>query len=400
MKKNLFGTLFLGLFTLFAFTACSDDDDDNTGGQLIGNFVAGEEVVYSNAEINLGTPVENAADLSLKYEGSVLPGKVVSFVTSDGKKADIKLSAVLPHETTTALTVDLTKSDNSYTFSGNATSAAGTTFTYEGSATKEGLNINLTNIKIPANSVTEHGTWYLVQFDENNTGEAAETVAYGFHLSMTTADVMSGNVYSFMGTYAVSQIFNSLLKSVTFHDNGIITAEYNPQLSMSMMDENAGISWVQSPEIPLATYFVEGDKMYVTPNIEAIMAIANAAKSKAAESTEGPTEEEMQQAIAVLMAQAQKWTTQGICLKIQTPGKTLANDMMTQVQLKGDMELVLGYEELKPVLEVLPALSSVLLPMLPADIAPMLEEVLPIIASATDLNVGIVLSKEQTVIAK
>lgn len=392
MKKDLFRSMLLVLFALFVFTACSDDDNNNEGGQLVGNFVAGEEVVYSNAEINLGTPVENAADLSLKYEGSVLPGKVVSFVTSDGKKADIKLNAVLPHETTTALTVDLTKSDNSYTFSGNATSAAGTTFTYEGSATKEGLNISLTNIKIPANSVTEHGTWYLAQFDG--------TASFGFHLSMATEDVMSGNAFSYLGTYMVSQIFNSLLKSVTFHDNGIITAEYNPQLSMSMMDETAEISWIQSPEIPLATYFVQGEKMYVTPNIEAIMAIANAAKTKAEESTEGPSEAEIQQAIAVLMAQAQKWTTEGICLKIQAPGKTLANDMVTPVQLLGDMELVLGYDELKPVLEVLPTLSSVLIPMLPADIAETLEGILPVIASATDLNVGIVLNKELTVIAK
>ena len=74
--------------------------------------------------------------------------------------------------------------------------------------------------------------------------------------------------------------------------------------------------------------------------------------------------------------------------------------METPVQLLGDMELVLGYDELKPILEVLPTLSSVLLPMLPADIAETLEGILPVIASATDLNVGIVLNKELTVIAK
>lgn len=398
MKKDFLKTMLFMLCAVFAFSACSDDDDKKgDDGTIVGGFVANEEVAYSNVNLNLGTPVEGASELNLQYEGSAVTGKTASFSTSDGKKAEIKLNGILPHEVSSVLTVDLQKGEDLYTFSGNSTSAAGTSFSYEGSATSSSMTLKLTNVKIPANDVTTHETWYTVQLDDNRAtaadGDNLATVPYCFHLDMKTVDGAQGNMLSYLGSYAVSSIFSQLLKSVTFHENGIITAEYNANPSLEGVGE---VAWTQSPEIPLATYFVDNDKMYVTPNIELIMNLVNAAKTKAAEGEgDGPTEEEIAQAMAVVMQYAQKWSTEGICLKIQAPGTGFDQNFMlgTPVQLQGDMELLLANDEVKPILEVLPVLSSVLLPMLPEDYREMVETFLPIIESATELNVGIVFRK-------
>lgn len=274
MKKNLL-YLFALICSISVFTACSDDDP---------------------AVLNVNTSYSGES-LDLKYCGSQLLGKEISFETRDGKTATITMKGVLdingllsqliskstevlstapgviPGEVTTTLSnVAITLSGEKYIFEGTD-SNNGRELQYSGEIQKDKLTMSV-NVTLPKNDLTET-TWTLSPVDWT-TGDAAikflwESDHEGITIPGLIEEPWPTKDASVLISMMISPMLDKVLQSVTFQADGNIVASYS--------NDDAS-TWQTSP-INLAQYYFKDNKMYVQLNIDMIMATVQSNKSKA-----------------------------------------------------------------------------------------------------------------------
>lgn len=232
------------LFYLFCFiaiagglliTSCNDDD---YAGATPDEITAH----YSN-KLSDGA----RANFTLTYSGHDLIGKSANFETNDSKTAQLTLQCILPHEAETQLTGIALNPDGQggYTFSGNGTgSQTGTTFNYSGIVQKGKLTLDIKNPQLPVNP--------LVQAKELDFMKA------GIVLRISIGGMDLGELIG----EKVNEFLKTVLRDVSFHTDGNITASY------SRMQES---DWKSSPANLVSFYMTNGNTLYVTPNVDMII---------------------------------------------------------------------------------------------------------------------------------
>lgn len=284
MKKNLL-FVFTMLCALSCFTGCSDDD--KTKSPLI------DETLSFDGD-----------DLKLTYSGTDMPGKKVSFTTTDGKTATITLTGgsldltgimsslaakaspteslvpgVIPGQVSTVLSnVALTQVGETYTFSGTA-EANGAQITYSGDVSKELMAMKL-EVVMPTNNLI--GTWNLAPLTPGSAGEA--NVSEPVHVIWTSDFVFNIDLFGMgmpmpfkpgdlltlalnipmSGDKTAQQLMGCLLKDVTFKNDGNIIAQYSSKNNI------ANPVWETSPA-NIAQYYVKDNVLYLVLNPNMIL---------------------------------------------------------------------------------------------------------------------------------
>lgn len=275
MKKNLFYYLFAVICSVTLFASCSDDDD---------------KIV---CPID-GTVFTDQSGLQLTYSGTPMFGKVVQFepqgdkavltlsgVTlnnEDLQRADMPIPAiatagVVPGEQTTILNVDLVIEGDNVSFEGTD-EKDGRVLRYKGTATKSGMQLDL-NVTLPENELA--GTsWNLAPTAFMGTSpihivwNADEFPFNGSTWDIDSALKLTLGMAPIKDQMTIPQLLFGVLNKVTFLADGNIQAEYKDNL------DDAG--WKTSP-LNLATYTVKNGKLYVYLNAVQIAAVAD--KSRA-----------------------------------------------------------------------------------------------------------------------
>lgn len=276
MKKNLL-FVFTMLCALSFFTACSDDDN-------------------SEPEVPVllkGVTDYKSENLQLTYGGSVMPGKVVSFSTTDGKTASLSMQGtldlsalmptktsplvnlapgVIPGETTTVIdNIVLTQVGNKYTFEGSD-SNNGREIAYSGEVDSTSLKLNL-DVKFPKNDL--QGTWNLTPLKIEADGSYSAEPVYAVWDADKKFDVfipLDPQVLmtlalrmEILGGASVEQLLMGVLQDVTFKEDGNIVATYSEGSNIQ------NPQWTSSP-LNIAQYKVDNNKVLVFLNIDMVLA--------------------------------------------------------------------------------------------------------------------------------
>lgn len=292
MKKKLF-YLFALVCSMSLFTACSDDDD-----------------VKVNTDLNTTyTSADAANQLVLTYGGEVMLGKKVSFDTTDGKNATIVLEGadisltksdmsaglvnpgVIPGESKVTFSVVLQPVENGYTFEGEHTTD-NYTMKYKGAVEKGKLNLGL-NVELLGDNPLMGSMWDLspyIPWGDKSTPlhvvwESSKSFSVVIIPGTPAIDMQPGDLISMIsgvgmipvgdkGQKNLNEVLSYLLKSVTFMKDGNIVASYSEAADM------ASPSFKDSP-LNMVQYAVKNGKLYLYLNVEAIMAVATQADTKA-----------------------------------------------------------------------------------------------------------------------
>ncbi len=293
MKK--FAYLFAVIGIACMFTACSNDDDPAMPGASI------PAKTYTAAD-----------GLTLKLDGTEAAGQIVSFTPSNdgkatlsikgapldissiiggmmgGSKADqtpnltLPTSSIIPGSAEVTIPVELTGDASSCSFAGS-TETTYCTFAYEGKVSEGALDLSLSDIKLKNTSIA--GTYNLMSDSPARVvwdGSEFDLMGSDYNLRdlillMTTMYPMielDGNKYNVMAALA------AVLKSVTFGEDGSVTAVYADT-------KTPGLPEVTAPK-GLARYVIDGNntiRLFLSP--EAIIA---AQASKADDNTNEESE--------------------------------------------------------------------------------------------------------------
>ena len=380
MKKRLLFCLMAGLACGGFFTSCSDDDDPTTD----------EVVICPIAQ----TTYTDASGLVLTYSGQPVLGKQVVFTpdANDGSKATLTISGVLdlssftglmnsrenasatlaapgviPGQTTTNLTVDLTVSGDEVSFKGT-TDQDGCTIAYEGSASEGGLTLNL-NVTMPANDLTG-ATWTIsgeapIHFVWESDKQIS--IVPGM-LDMPIGDIINLALsFPLLGEQTVNGALTQVFHSVTFGTDGNITAEYKKNMTDAPLN--------------MAQYTANAGSLQLYLNPSQIM--ANIQNSRLSRSTTSDI-------LANLMPVVLPMLSQGV------PMKYVIED--------NNMKVYLGTDVLLPLLEALApmfqdeAFLQQIMDMVANDptmgamagmVGPVLEQLPDVIAGTTNMEVGV-----------
>lgn len=334
MKKKLLLNLLYVACLIGLSTACNDDDNETSW-----------KTTYSN---KLSAP--DNGNLELNYDGKVLIGKDIYFEQQDDNTASIVLSGIFPSETEVPMVIKLVAgSDGKYTFSGSASCANGTTFSYQGTVSKESMTMNLSNINLPDNSLTATPTW---------TVES---------LYFQTDDPTLNGIISLAGS-KIDEALCSVLRDVTFHDDGNVTAHY-------MQTD----TWTESPT-NLVFFTITNNSVYVLPNVDMIIKQIqdNQARTRADEDSQISMEQ-----ITAIYTLLNQWTTTGIRMNMQSSGNTLS--------------LYLDKNEIKALFPLLPYLKDLIPDDLGGGMGSLIGALLPTLAetlsNAEKVDIGITLKK-------
>lgn len=327
MIRNLLLHLLSAVSIVFFLTACDNEtnQDSLSPGQV--------NARYSNK-------LSSQENLTLGYEGMPLIGKDVYFELKSTNTAEVTLFNVLPGETQTSIKeVAITAGADGYTFTGNATGTNGTTFNYNGHVIAGKMELDVMNIKIPASSLTEHGTWHIV-----HTGKGANTLYNG----IGGEGSLIGTIYSLVGHKLLSNLVSSVLDNVTFMPDGNLTAAYAPlpdSVKIGQMITGNGLvrpsgDWKTSP-VNLAFYYVKNNSdLYIVPNIDMIIRQVQLNKGTKADS------DNLMNVIKQVYGKIVTWGTIGVKLTIRT---------------EGDQKLlVLEKEEIQDLFALLPLIKGLL----------------------------------------
>lgn len=353
-----------GLFV----TSCNDDDYPGA---------APDEITahYSN-KLSDGT----RANLALTYSGNELIGKSVNFETSDSRTAKLTLQCILPHEAETQLTgIALAPNgQGGYTFDGTGTgSQTGTTFSFSGTAQAGKLSLNLTDIRLPGNPLTQAGKLNLVTSGEetiDRTGKANPEDAYDttwktLHASGTGVlqIPMNGGYMDLGGIVGrlVGNFLKTILGDITFGADGSITAVYAgiPEGLDVMQDllagngilNRPGSDWKTSPSNLASYYMTDASSVYVTPNVDMIIRQIrlNQASTRAGDN--------LLTVIIQLYAALNQWSTTGLKLTVaENSGEYIAEDRFTYIRYEGDYTLTITKAELEPLFALMRVLPDAL----------------------------------------
>ncbi len=328
-KGTLLKSMLIGCVAGSLLAAC--DNDEYTGA-------APAEITANYSNIPL---VNNADSMVLTYSGDTVIGKNVKFITWDAEKAEIQLENVLPHEAKSTISGIALQGDGKggYTFKGNATSEGKTSFNYEGSITKGKLTLNLKDIKIPDNALTQQETWVL---GTSPMGSCANMQG----LMVVMEGTQPADFGPLVGTVA-GNFIASVLRDVTFHKDGNITAYY---ASIPSSDQFTGLltgpiqrqdeEWKTSP-LNLASYYVNGQDMYLTPNVYMIQRQMEIDKAAAAKQSKSLGVNDVVDVYNLLM----NWSKTGVKLSLTPSDKVGATDK--------DYMITLDKEEVKPLLNLI-----------------------------------------------
>lgn len=364
MKKSLL-FLFTVLCTLCIFVSCSDDKDD--------------EVVGPAKEVNGEyTSASETNKLMLTYSGQVLLGKSVAFNSTDGKTATLTLKGdmsalwdiigsimgskssevlpmspgVIPGEVITSIAdVKLTSKDNKYTFEGVNTQN-GREIKYTGEVEKGKLTLALT-VKMPDNKLL--GAWKLAPFVPGQSQPLFMTWKSNASINLGEGPVPT-DMLAAKGATVMSGLLTTVLQDVTFKDDGNIVATYSKQGS----DE-----WVSSP-INLAQYYIKDSKVFVVLNLDMIIKTVAKNKTKALD---------INQILSLLV--------KGVPLSFEVNADT--------AKIYADKEFLFS------VFNIVLGAKDMIYPMLPEDMKPLIDALLPQIVTAvqstSELNIGLNLNK-------
>lgn len=267
--------------------------------------------------LNLGA--YTGATLKLTYSDATLSGKTVYYTVS-GSTPVLTLEGIVPGEPNVSLEGVYT--DQNGTFEGNATTPKGAVVTYTGRIeTANGMTLAL-NVKLPYESP---GTLKLVnavahEDDRDRTNYTLKTTEEHAYYLNTSSEKISGEYIGLFGF--AGGLLEMVLKDVTFREDGNVIASYSSLPTdfdiKGWLDGSYTYqpeSWLQSP-INLANWYLDGENLYIIPNLEMILAQiekdsnANAVKSMSASKTRAGDEPDL----ATLLEQ---WCTTGIRLTFQ-----------------------------------------------------------------------------------
>lgn len=342
-------------------TSCSKDDDPT---------VEEGKVLDVNASYK-------GESLDLTYSESVLPGKVITFNTTDGKTATLEMKGefdltsliptkadmpvmnlapgVIPGEVTTTISnVALTLDGETYKFEGTD-SQNGRTTEYKGQVEKGKLTLAINNV-MPESKI--QGTWNLADAQIVNIVWNSEK------------DIMIPNPQGGMQSLPVSfiaqfvsgildQQIKPVLNTISFNNDGNIVADYNKDGEKKVSPLN------------IANYYMKDDKMYVQMNIAMLLTVINQTKA-------GFDMGAIAQFLPLL--------SEGVPLTCSVDGSnatiTLEKDIIVPL-----LSFVLTNE----------TISGLILKSIPENVKPMVEALLPqlteVLSSTTEMKVSLNLKK-------
>lgn len=339
-------------------TSCSKDDEPT---------VEEGKVLDVNASYK-------GESLDLTYSESVLPGKVITFNTTDGKTATLEMKGefdltsliptkadmpvmnlapgVIPGEVTTTISnVALTLDGETYKFEGTD-SQNGRTTEYKGQVEKGKLTLAINNV-MPESKI--QGTWNLADAQIVNIVWNSDK---GILLPGSTEEWPVENLVQII-SMALDKPIKAALNTISFNNDGNIVADYNKDGEKKVSPLN------------IANYYMKDDKMYVQMNIAMLLTVINQTKA-------GFDMGAIAQFLPLL--------SEGVPLTCSVDGSnatiTLEKDIIVPL-----LSFVLTNE----------TISGLILKSIPENVKPMVEALLPqlteVLSSTTEMKVSLNLKK-------
>lgn len=247
-------------------TSCSKDDEPT---------VEEGKVLDVNASYK-------GESLDLTYSESVLPGKVITFNTTDGKTATLEMKGefdltsliptkadmpvmnlapgVIPGEVTTTISnVALTLDGETYKFEGTD-SQNGRTTEYKGQVEKGKLTLAINNV-MPKSDI--QGTWNLADAQVVTLVWNSDK---GILLPSSTEEWPVENLAKLL-SMALDKPIKEALNTISFNNDGNIVADYNKDGDKKVSPLN------------IANYYMKNGKMYVQMNIAMLLTVINQTKA-------------------------------------------------------------------------------------------------------------------------
>lgn len=240
MKKRLF-SLFTMLCVLSFFTACSDDDKEDDSWKTISNTYKTESLVLN------GTAEDASSSKSVKVDASSLEAATVVLNNIVIGQPEVSINAQMVKEGEKFLLTGSTKDDNSET-------------SIEGS-----ISTGVLTLKVAYKNTSAFvGTWALEGKDVAsapsniyvNFSNASGKVIFG--AGEVPNDVFVNFLKTIVGGYALN------LTSVEFKENADIEIKYT-DLKNKESKTLTG----------MLTYYIKDSKLYIVPNLAALMSKAN-----------------------------------------------------------------------------------------------------------------------------
>lgn len=266
MKRNLLYAFTMLCSLSLMTTSCSKDDEPT---------VEEGKVLDVNASYK-------GESLDLTYSESVLPGKVITFNTTDGKTATLEMKGefdltsliptkadmpvmnlapgVIPGEVTTTISnVVLTLDGETYKFEGTD-SQNGRTTEYKGQVEKGKLTLAINNV-MPKSDI--QGTWNLADAQVVTLVWNSDK---GILLPSSTEEWPVENLAKLL-SMALDKPIKEALNTISFNNDGNIVADYNKDGDKKVSPLN------------IANYYMKNGKMYVQMNIAMLLTVINQTKA-------------------------------------------------------------------------------------------------------------------------
>lgn len=290
--KNKLIYLFTVLCSTGVFTACSNDNGNGDPEPEVPVLLKGENTYDGDK-------------LALTYSDAVMPGKQIKFGTTDGKTGTLTMSGVLdlssllssksdntplapgviPGETSTIISnIELKQSGNKYTFSGTDTND-NRSVEYTGEVDSTKLTVSL-KVKMATNNLL--GTWNLVPYNYYTAPiyvqwDSEKSFGIDFEGNGDVQEMAPGDLVTlammmpFVDSKNPHQLLLSVLKNVTFKEDGNIVASY------SKGENIQAPQWEDSPA-NIAQYYVKDNMIYLLLNPSMIISsIMTKAETSSAE---------------------------------------------------------------------------------------------------------------------
>lgn len=257
MKLNLIYAFAIA-GAMAAFSSCSNNDEPTMPGSSL------EQKTYSGTDA-----------LTLNYNGSPLVGKTVTFTPGTGDNATLTLAGealdvtqimgmmtresenpslalptagVLPGSPSLSIPVKLQGDPDNCTFEGSGETDY-CTYSYSGSVTEDACEFNLTDVKLKNTSLA--GTWTVPALDNNfyNVGRVnweSPVIIDAFipmKINILVSFALSIPLISYDDeVISPSEMLTKALQSVTFSEDGTLTAKYLDTQTGEIVEAPTGIA--------------------------------------------------------------------------------------------------------------------------------------------------------------